>query len=85
MATTNQTLLEQINAGLKGKVVFWLDDNNEIYYGCIVYLHKGGFVICTQKGLPEMLRDVRFTEDAVIAVDIEKIHMPVHDAVMSEN
>jgi hypothetical protein len=84
MVDTNRTLLEQINDGLKNKIVFWLD-GTEVYYGRIVQIHKGGFVICTQRDLPEILRNKRFTEQAIIAVDIEKVHMPIHDAVMSEN
>lgn len=48
---TTRTLLEQINEALKGKIVYWVE-NNKTEYGQILQIDKRGFAVISQNGLP---------------------------------
>lgn len=68
---TTRTLLEQINEALKGKIVYWLD-NEKTHYGRILQVDKRGFVVVTKNGLPNQNTKLAEVDQPIVILDLDQ-------------
>lgn len=77
---TTKTLLEQINDALRGKIVYWVEDERT-YCSVVIHIDRKGFCVCDFSQLPENLKPNPFPLLNIKVVSLEDAMLGVYEVV----